>query len=598
MTRLLRIVVFLASVLVGHDRLAIADDTKFDVTGAWDFQTDVAGRKGTSQFVFKQQGNKLAGKLNGQDGQTGISGTVAGNKIEFQVPTFGGKAVYKGMIVDQDHMQGEANYIVSKSAWTANRGSLKPASEPKTAASGAAERRVKEFARLLDSGNIAEFKKYAAENFAPSFLDVPMERHLDFFLSMHDMTRGVEFHSIQESAPHQVTALLKNKLTGRWMTLQVRVEPNPPLRIVALGGRGAPKPPAGAPSAKKRSDDEIRDEMQTLMEKLADADVFSGTVLLARDGVPIFQGAYGMANKDFNAPNRIDTKFNLGSMNKMFTAVAVAQLAERGKLSFDDPLSKFLPDFPDRASAEKIKIKHLLTHTAGLGGYFSKPWQESSRALYRTVDDQMKRAAADERLLFEPGTLHRYSNTGMLVAGKVVEIASGQDYYDYVRENIYTPAGMRNTDCYELDKVNPNLAVGYEKHFDEGGVSFRNNLFDHVLRDGPMGGGYSTVEDLLKFDIALRSNKLVGAESVKLLLSSKPELKAPRYGYGFAIDDEQKIAGHGGGFIGINSNLDMFLDSPWTAAVMSNYGRGAMIPQQTMRELVQSDLNAAPAVGK
>ena len=126
-------------------------------------------------------------------------------------------------------------------------------------------------------------------------------------------------------------------------------------------------------------------------------------------------------------------------MNKMFTAVAIAKLVERGKLSFDDPLSKFLPEFPDRESAEKIKVKHLLSHTAGLGPYFSKAWQESSRALYRTVDAQMKRAAADEKLLFEPGTRHRYSNTGMLVAGKVVEIASGQDYYEYVREHIYSP---------------------------------------------------------------------------------------------------------------------------------------------------------------
>ena len=130
--------------------------------------------------------------------------------------------------------------------------------------------------------------------------------------------------------------------------------------------------------------------------------MFSGTVLLARDGVPIFQGAYGVANKDFNVPNQLDTKFNLGSMNKMLTAVAAAQLVERGKLSFDDPLSKFLPDFPDAESAEKIKIKHLLSHTAGLGGYFSKPWQESSRTLYRTVDDQMKRAAADESCCSSP----------------------------------------------------------------------------------------------------------------------------------------------------------------------------------------------------
>ncbi len=480
----------------------------------------------------------------------------------------------------------------------AARASENPAAPAKSPAAGdAAERRVKEIAILLDAGSSAEFKKYAAENFSPRFLNVPMERHLDFFLAMHDQTRGVELHSIDSARPNQATALFKSKLTGRWVSLDVRVEADAPHRIAGLGL--VPNPPAGAPST-RRSDDEIRQELQTLMQKLADADLFSGAVLLARDGVPIFQGAYGMANKDFNAPNQIDTKFNLGSMNKMFTAVAIAQLVERGKFSFDDPLSKFLPDFPDPASAEKIKIKHLLTHTAGLGGFFSKPWQDSSRALYRTVDDQMKRAAADERLLFEPGTRHRYSNTGMLVAGKVIEVASGQDYYEYVRDNIYTPAGMSNTDCYELDKVNPNLAVGYEKHYGEDGISFRNNLFEHVMRGGPQGGGYSTVEDLLKFDVALRSNKLVGAESVKLLLSAKPELKSPRYGYGFAIDDEEKIAGHGGGFIGINSNLDMFLGSGWTAAVMSNYGRGAMIPQQAMRELVLADLHSsvAPATGR
>jgi CubicO group peptidase (beta-lactamase class C family) len=463
--------------------------------------------------------------------------------------------------------------------------------------SEAAVRRVKEFAALVDSASIAEFKAYVAENFAPGFLKIPMERHLDFFGTLRDMTGGVELQSIQEATPTQVTALFKSKLTGRPVTLRMRVEPTPPHKIAGLGSV-VPKPPAAPQATKKRTDDEIKQELQTLMQKLAEADVFSGTVLLARDGVPIFQGAYGMANKDFNVPNQIDTKFNLGSMNKMFTAVAVAQLVERGKLSFDDPLAKFLPDFPDPESAKKITIKHLLSHTAGLGGFFSEAWRNSSRLLYRTVDDQMKRVATDEKLLFEPGTRHRYSNTGMLVAGKVIEIVSSQDYYDYIRENIYTPAGTMNTDCYELDKVNPNLAVGYEKHYDESGVSFRNNIFEHTLRGGPQGGGYSTVEDLLKFDVALRSNKLVGAEYVKLLLSAKPELHSPRYGYGFAIDDAQQVAGHGGGFIGINSNLDMFLGTGWTAVVMSNYGRGAMVPQQAMRELVQSASSDAPAGGQ
>jgi CubicO group peptidase (beta-lactamase class C family) len=461
-----------------------------------------------------------------------------------------------------------------------------------------AERRAREFARLLDAGNRAELVKYAKESFAPRFLSVPMEQHLGFFSSIHDVTRGVEFQSVRDVTPTEVTALLKGKLIGQWLALVVRVEPEAPHRIAGLGLRPA-SPPASAQPAKKLTPEQIAQELGAFMKKLSDADVFSGTVLLAKDGVPIFKGAYGMANKDFNVPNRIDTKFNLGSMNKMFTAVAIAQLVERGKLSFDDSLSKFLPEFPDKTSAEKIRIKHLLTHTAGLGGYFSRQWQESSRAMYRTVDDMMKRVAADEKLLFEPGTRWQYSNTGMLVLGKVIELVSGQSYYDYVRENVSKPAGMVNTDCYELDKVNPNLAIGYDKQYGDDGVSFTNNIFAHVMRGGPQGGGYSTVEDLLKFDIALRSNKLVGAEYVKLLLSAKPELKSPSYGYGFGIDEELQVAGHSGGFIGINSNLDMFLGTGWTAVVMSNYSRGAQTVQQKMRELIRASLDApAPARSK
>jgi CubicO group peptidase (beta-lactamase class C family) len=459
-----------------------------------------------------------------------------------------------------------------------------------------AEQRAMEFVRLLNSGNRAELRKYAQENFAPSFLNIPMEQHLGFLSSVHDFTRGVEFHSFQDTKPTEVTALLKSKLTGEWLALIVRIESQAPYRIAGLGLR-PPKPPAVAQPARKLTNEQIARELKAFVEKLAEADVFSGTVLLAKDGVPVFKAAYGLANKDFNAANRIDTKFNLGSMNKMFTAVAIAQLVERGKLSFDDPLSKFVPDFPDKASAEKIKIKHLLTHTAGLGGYFSKQWDESSRALYRTVDDMMKRAAADEKLLFEPGSRWQYSNTGMLVLGKVIEKVSGQSYYDYVRENITKPAGMSNTDCYELDKVNPNLAVGYDKSFSDDGVSFTNNIFMHVLRGGPQGGGYSTVEDLLKFDLALRSNKLVGAEYVKLLLSAKPELNSPNYGYGFQVDSERQIVGHGGGFPGISSNLDIFLGTGWTAIVMSNYSRGAQPVQEKMRSLVESavDVKATAA---
>ncbi len=454
---------------------------------------------------------------------------------------------------------------------------------PSANADSPAVRRARELAQVINSGKLAEARKYIQENYAPTFLNIPMDRHLNFIAATYDQSRGIEFQRVQEEKPNEAFVVFRSRLTGSLSGLRVRVEPESPHRIAGIGLRLV-KPPADAKPAAKLTDDQMAGELDAFVSKLASADVFSGAVLFAKNGKVIYKKAFGTANKDFNAPNRVDTKFNLGSMNKMFTSVAIAQLAERGKLSFDDPLAKFLPEFPSKEAAEKIRIKHLLSHTSGLGSYFNKQFFESSRARFRTTSDFME-LAKDEKMQFEPGTKWSYSNTGMLVLGAVIEKVTGQSYYDYIRENIYKPAGMVNSDCYDLDRVNPNLAVGYEKDYTDDGVQFRNNIFSHVIRGGAAGGGYSTVEDLMRFDVALRSNKLVGAEYVKLLLSAKPELKSPEYGYGFQIDGENQIAGHGGGFDGISSNLDMFLNSGYTAVVLSNYGGASFPVSEKMRAL-------------
>ncbi|MBK8312987.1 MAG: beta-lactamase family protein [Acidobacteria bacterium] len=444
--------------------------------------------------------------------------------------------------------------------------------------------RLKSLIEIINKTDIDSATRFIKDNYSADFLKIPMEAHLNYILRMRDQSRGLEFHSLQYSTPTEVTALVKNRLTGEWQAIAVSVEAAAPHKIEDIGNR-PPRIPAEMATVKKHTAPEIARELGEFLQKLADADVFSGTVLVANGGKIILKKAYGIANKDFNTPNTIETKFNLGSMNKMFTSVAIAQLVEQGKLSFDDPLSKFLPDFPNPEAAQKIRIKHLLSHTAGLGSYFNKKFMDSSRARYHTVDEMMT-LADDKNVAFEPGKRWSYSNTGMLVLGKVIEKVTGQSYFDYIRDHIYKPAGMINSDSYELDRVNTNLAVGYEKEFTGHGVEFKNNIFSHVIRGGPAGGGYSTVEDLMRFDIALRSNKLVGAEFVKMLLSAKPELNSPRYGFGFQIDGEKRIAGHGGGFEGISSNLDMFLDSGYTAVVLSNYGEASFPVLQKIRDLV------------
>ncbi|HEX8609378.1 MAG TPA: serine hydrolase domain-containing protein [Pedobacter sp.] len=450
-----------------------------------------------------------------------------------------------------------------------------------------AEQRVKEFIQLINSNDRKTARTFIQQNHTASALKAEsVEARVNWISLLHDVTGGVALQSLKEPKPFSVRAVVAVKLTGQWRELMFELESQPPHRIESFDW-GLPIQPPDKLNARKLSEKEMVDELDAFMQKLRQADVFSGAVLLAKDGKVIFNKAYGEANKDFGVPNRTDTKFNLASLNKMFTSVAIAQLVEQGKLSFDDSLSKFMPDFPTKEAAEKIKIKHLLTHSSGLGSYSVK----ASRTGVRTVDAFLK-LVKEEKLAFEPGTDQKYSNNAFLILGKVIEQASGQSYFDYVRENIYRRAGMINTDAYDLDLVNKNLAVGYEKEYTDSGIVFRNNVCE-VGAGGPAGGGFSTAEDLLRFAIALRSGKLVGNEYVKMVLSPKPEVNSPSYGYGFNVLNG--IAGHAGGDTGVQANLEMFLDDGYTAIVLTNYG-SAMRPVSTkIKSLILAGKNVKSA---
>ena len=259
--------------------------------------------------------------------------------------------------------------------------------------------------------------------------------------------------------------------------------------------------------------------LEKLLREQESADLFSGAVLIAKDGVAIFKGAYGLASKRYGVLNQIDTKFNLGSINKIFTKIAITQLIEQGKVSYDDIVGKFLPDFPDEM-ANVGTINHLLTFTSGLGHYWNERYETSIGRL-RTVDDFIG-LFIDDPLSFKPGERREYSNAGYVVLGKIIEVVSGLNYYDYVRENIYIPARMDSSDHYETDIPVKNLATGYtrESGLCEGPClentaksgTRRENTFLIGTKGSPAGGGYSTIDDMLRFEVALNDNKLLNPE--------------------------------------------------------------------------------------
>lgn len=305
-------------------------------------------------------------------------------------------------------------------------------------------------------------------------------------------------------------------------------------------------------------------ELDQYLEKQAAHNKFSGVVLIAKDGVPLFQKAYGLASKRFNVPNKIDTKFNIGSINKVFTSVAIMQLLEKGKLTLDDTISKYLPDFP-REVADKITIRHLLQHRSGMGHYWDNEKYKANWTRFRTVADYID-IIKDEPLNFEPGTSRQYSNSGYEVLGAIIEKVSGQDYYDYIRENIYNPAGMTNTDSHEMDVPVENLAIGYTNlnPFGPKGEGYqRNNMFLHSIKGTPAGGGYSTAEDLLKFVVALYNNKLLSPKYTDIMFNRYNDVETP--------GKRPQMVAFAGGAPGINAVMEMNFENRHTVIVLSNY---------------------------
>lgn len=433
--------------------------------------------------------------------------------------------------------------------------------------------RVRALIAALNAGDPASVDSFFETHVAAEFREMfPMEEHRAMFRDFSGSTGGIDFYSLRTYTPPrpQTVLIVRDRLFEGWHGISFRLA-DPNQRITEINFSPA-RPPAGdtANQAPLSESDFIR-TLEEKVDRLCREDRFSGAVLIARGDRVIWERACGEATKAWHIPNRTDTKFNLGSMNKMFTATAAMQLVEKGKLKLDDPISKYVDEsWLPREITDRVTVRHLLTHTSGLGSYFNRTYMESSRDLFRQLDDY-KRLVQGDTLAFEPGAQFKYSNTGMLLLGVVVEKAAGQNYFDYIREHIYEPAGMTGSDSYELDRPTENLAEGY---FRDAAGGWKNNLFLHVLKGGPAGGGYSTVGDLHRFARALQSAKLVSRASLDAMWRDHA---GAGYGHGFGLFETPagRIVGHGGGFTGLNGNLDIFLDKDLVAVVMSNYDMGA-----------------------
>jgi CubicO group peptidase (beta-lactamase class C family) len=429
--------------------------------------------------------------------------------------------------------------------------------------------------RLVETEFTAEFRGMA-----------PLAEHLNVFRQFYRETGGLDFHSIRTYVPAregETVVILKDRNFDAWRAFTVWFDDSDEYRIAGIRFNDARTPTDV--EEPRLSEAQALEEAARIVRRICERDAFSGTVLIARTDEVLFTHACGEASKRFHVPNDLETRFNLGSMNKMFTATAIAQLVERGVISYDDPISEYVDEtWLPRQITDKVTVHHLLSHTSGLGSYFNDTYWNSSRELFRDVDDY-KPLVVGDTLAFEPGERFLYSNTGMLLLGVVIENATGQDYFAFIRQNIYEPAGMQRSDSYEMDYPVENLAIGYDPD-PSSEYGWQNNLYKHVIKGGPAGGGFSTVGDLERFASALMGGKLVSRESLETMWTDK---SGAGYGYGFGIREGPlgRVVGHSGGFSGISANLSMFVDAGYVVAVMSNYGGAASPLAAKIQDLLE-----------
>jgi D-alanyl-D-alanine carboxypeptidase len=277
--------------------------------------------------------------------------------------------------------------------------------------------------------------------------------------------------------------------------------------LIASGSATGQPPPQSRPSPIPES--ELIKRLSASLDSLAKIDQFSGVVVLAKGGTPVFQMAFGMADRESRRANNLETAFNLGSINKAFTQIAVLQLTAAGKLNLDSTIARYWPDYPNHEVARKITIRQLMRHASGIGGDIFDAPSGGARRDIRKLRDYLP-LFVNEPLQFEPGTRNAYSNAGYIVLGLLVERLSGKDYYTYVGDHIFEPADMSRTGSFAIDSLPPNTAFGYTRGDESASIDapMHRNTSGLPGRGSSAGGGYSTAQDLLKFLKALRERRI------------------------------------------------------------------------------------------
>ena len=378
----------------------------------------------------------------------------------------------------------------------------------------------------------------------------------------------------------------------------------------ARPGAAAPGPRPAAPDS--ASDAAFARRLDAAIDSLARTDWFAGSVLVTREGRVLYARAVGQADRERGVANRLDTRYDVASMNKMMTATAVLQQVAAGRIRLGDTVGRHLPDYPNADVRRRVTVAQLLSHTGGLGSYWNARF-EARRTELHTVSDYLALFAADP-LPFAPGAGWEYSNAGYIVLGAIVERVTGEPFDAYVGRRVFGPAGMTGSGFWALRDTVPNRARSYTTGAPPGRLApgafgrpappRRSAMDQRPERGSAAGGGYSTVGDLVRFADALRTGRLLPgrwADTLWVARAARPErMGGGAYGYGFGIETAGplgRVVGHAGGQPGSGGQLDIYLDRGYVVAILTNVDPvGAMRLNARVRALLL-ELDRPPVGG-
>ncbi len=449
-----------------------------------------------------------------------------------------------------------------------------------------------ELIRHINSDGAEQIARWAPTVLSPALGDADKADFLKGLASAARDSGGVDFVDARDQGPPGMLVLtIKGRRAGQQAVLVLAADPAHPDKLAqaALFPLDDPTLYAAWPKG-PTSHTEIAGLSRNTLDKLVRTTDFSGCLAVVDGSETIFDECRGIADRNSGAPIDRQTRFHIGSMDKMFTAVAIAQLVESGKLSWDSTLAKLVPEYPDHETANEITVWQLLHHTAGLGDIFVPEFFQNREKFVNPAD--YLGLIARQPKVSEPGGDWNYSNAGYVLLGRIIENVSDENYFDYIQRHVFAPAGMTASGFDAQEDVTPKLAAGY---FHDGvfSTAWKANWMTLPFKGSPAGGGYSTNADLLRFAKALKDAKLVKRETLQKMFDGEVPAGPGGYAAGFGDRDShgRHIRGHAGGAPGMDANLAMVWETNAAVAITSNEGdsQTAMMLAETIADLLAAE---------